>query len=73
MGSPMKMSDYEIDLDSMEYGDEIMSAGWNPDVDLICQGVSQVLQVIPVTTESAMPADGVVSEMFLRRMYSYHH
>ena len=53
MGSSMKMSGYEIDLDSMEleYGEEIMSAGWNPDVDLVCQG----LQLMPVIAKKYIP------------------
>ena len=73
MGSAMKMSNYEVDLDSMEeeYGDEIMSTGWNPDVDL----VREQLQLVPVSENMAQSADPtlLVSEMFLRRMYSYHH
>ena len=73
MGSAMKMSNYEIDLDSMEeeYGDEIMSAGWNPAVDL----VRQQLQLVPVGEHMHMAAEPspVIAELFLRRMYSYQH
>lgn len=73
MGSAMKMSNYEVDLDSMEaeYGDEIMSTGWNPDVDL----VREQLQLVSVSENMAGSADPAlfVSEMFLRRMYSYNH
>ena len=34
MGNATNFSNHETDLDLMdaEYGDEIMSAGWNPDV-----------------------------------------
>ena len=72
MGSSMKMSNSESDLDSMEleYGDEIMSVGWNPVIDL----VAQEIQLMSVPVERAAPAEaGVISEMFLRRMYSYNH
>ena len=37
MGTTMDMSSSEIaqDLMATEYGDEIMSAGWNPAVELV--------------------------------------
>jgi hypothetical protein len=76
----MDMSSYEIEQDAMEieYGEEIMSAGWNPAVDQVCE---QLLQ-IPTEEEIAMAAElptlntaedvsSVVSEIFLRKMYSY--
>ena len=72
MGSSMKMSNYESDLDSMEleYGEEIMSVGWNPVIDLVAQDI----QLMSVPGEKAAPAEaGIISEMFLRRMYSYNH
>ena len=72
MGSSMKMSNYESDLDSMEleYGEEIMSVGWNPVIDLVAQDI----QLMSVPVEKAAPAEaGIISEMFLRRMYSYSH
>ena len=73
MASAMKMSNYEIDLDGMdeEYGDEIMRAGWNPDVDL----VRQELQLVPVSDQMAMSSEptALISELFLRRMYSFQH
>ena len=75
MGSAMKMSNYEMDLDSMdeEYGDEIMSAGWNPEVDQVCQQ----LQLLPVGEHAHMHMEAepspVIAELFLRRMYSYQH
>lgn len=65
------MSDYDSEADSIDagYDDEILCAGWNPDVDLVCQH----LPLEPSDTHMAMPADLTteVSELFLRRMYSY--
>ena len=80
MGTTMDMSSYEIEQDAMEieYGEEIMCAGWNPAVDLVCE---QLLQV-PAEEEMSMAAElamlntpdevsTAVSEIFLRKMYSY--
>jgi hypothetical protein len=65
------MSNYEIGTDSIEaeYGDEIMCAGWNPDVDLVCQQLS----LEPSDTHTVMPADLTteIPEFFLRKMYSF--
>ena len=73
MGSEMKMSDYEIDLDLMEaeYGDEIVCAGWNPDVDLVCQQ----LQLVHDSEQMTILADPemILSELCLRQMYSCRH
>lgn len=73
MGSVMKMSSDEMGLDSMEdeYGDEIMSAGWNPEIDQ----VREQLQLVPVSDQQAPSGDPAmaISEQFLRRMYSYQH
>ena len=69
MAITTNMSNYEIGTDSIEaeYGDEIMCAGWNPDVGLVCQE-----RVAPSDTYMVMPADLVteISELFLRKMYS---
>lgn len=80
MGTTMDMSSYEIEPDAIEieYSDEIMSAGWNPAVELVCEQ----LQLVPTDEEAAMVADlalldtpadvsMAVSEIFLRKMYSY--
>ena len=80
MKATMDMSSYEIEEDAMEieYGEEIMSAGWNPAVDLVCE---QLLQ-IPSEEQMALAAElptldtteevsSAVSEIFLRKMYSY--
>lgn len=70
MGSEMKMSEYEMDLDLMEeeYGDEIMCTGWNPDIDLVCQQ----LQLVPNCEQMTIWADPemIVSELCERQMYS---
>lgn len=73
MGSAMKMSNYEIDLDSMEeeYGDEIMSAGWNPEIDQVCQQLQ--LESVGGHMQMAAEPSPVIAELFLRRMYSYQH
>ncbi|MFZ5522536.1 MAG: hypothetical protein ACOY9D_00430 [Pseudomonadota bacterium] len=80
MKTTMDMNSYEIEQDAMEieYGEEIMSAGWNPAVDLVCE---QLLQ-IPTDEQMALAAElpalnsvedvsAAVSEIFLRKMYSY--
>lgn len=80
MRTTMDMSSYEIEQDAMdiEYGEEIMSAGWNPAVALVCE---QLLQV-PAEEEMSIAAElavlntpdevsTAVSEIFLRKMYSY--
>ena len=70
MGVVMNMSSYEIERDSMEaeYGEEVMCAGWNPAVALICQQQ----MVVPTDKQMAMPADlaTVNAELFLQRMYT---
>ncbi len=80
MKTTMDMSSYEIEPDAMEveYGEEIMCAGWNPAVDLVCEQLS----LVPTNEQLAMatdlttletPADvsSVISDIFLRKMYSY--
>ena len=71
MSITMSMSSYEIEHDSMEveYGAEIMYAGWNPAVDLVCQ--QQPL--IPTEKQMTMPTDltAVIVELFLAKMYAY--
>jgi len=76
----MDMSSYEIEQDVMEteYGEEIMSAGWNPAVDLVCEQLLQAPADDQLVTAEDLasletPADVsmAVSEIFLRKMYSY--
>ena len=71
MNVTMNMSNYEIETETIEveYSDEILYAGWNPEVDSVCQQ----LQLVPTTEQRAMPATltAEVVELFLRKMYSY--
>ena len=68
MSITMNMSGYEIEHDPMEteYGTEILCAGWNPAVDLLCQ------QQLLTSTEKDMPTDitAVFAELFLAKMYA---
>jgi hypothetical protein len=66
----MDMSNYEIEHSAIEaeYGDEILFAGWNPEVD----SLSQQLQMVPITEQPTMPT-ALATEvlvLFLRKMYS---
>jgi hypothetical protein len=79
MSITMSLGSYEIEHDSMEteYGDDVLYAGWNPEVDSVCQQ----LQLAPTTEQRDMSstleikvADAPatkVAELFLRRMYSF--
>ena len=71
MNVTMNMSNYEIEPETIEveYSDEILYAGWNPEVDSVCQQ----LQLVQTTEQRAMPATltAEVVELFLRKMYSY--
>ena len=71
MAITTNMSDYEIEADSIEaeYDDEILCAGWNPDIDVACLH----LPLEPSNAHMAMPTDLTteISELFLRKMYSY--
>lgn len=70
MSITMSMSSYEVEHDSMEaeYGAEIMCAGWNPAVDMLCQ--QQLL--IPTERQKAMPTDltAVIAEFFMAKKYA---
>jgi len=69
----MEVKEYGTASDMMmdQYGEEIMSAGWNPTVALVSQ--PQLLE--PVRRDDTMPADLVTAdvELFLRRMYAYQN
>lgn len=71
MGVVMSMNSYEIEHDSMEeeYGEEVMYAGWNPAVALVCQ---QHL-IAPFNRQLIMPSDLATldAESFLQKMYSF--
>jgi hypothetical protein len=67
----MNMSSYEIEQDSTEaeYSDDILYAGWNPEVE----SLSQELQLASTPEQPAMPVAFTteIVELFLRKMYSY--
>ena len=71
MKTTMDMSNYEIEQETIEaeYDDEILDAGWNPEVD----SVYQQLQLVPTTEQQDMPdaLKAEAMELFLRKMYSY--
>lgn len=72
MKTIMDMSNYEIEYESIvdDYGDEILSSGWNPEIDL----VHEQLQLVPASSEQLPMPEGLateVVELFLRKMYSY--
>lgn len=66
----MNMDYEEIEEYSMEaeYGDEILSTGWNPAVDLVCQEQRYSKR----NEQVSMPADLTteIIDLFLRKMYS---
>lgn len=59
---------YEDNSLESEYGEEVMFAGWNPDVSLLmCQQQSRVL-----VEEQSMPVDLAMEDagLFLQKMYA---
>lgn len=76
----MSMSSLEIEQDSFEYGEEILLAEWNPAVNLVSEQLQevQIEEHLPSAAEFAAlnnPDDvaAAVSELFMRKMYSYQH
>jgi hypothetical protein len=71
MGIVMNISSYEIERGSVEaeYGDEVMCAGWNPAVALMCQYQSFVSTNKLTTT----PIDFAMvnAELFMQRTYAH--
>lgn len=71
MAIVMNMSDYEIEREPLEveYSEEIMYSGWNPEVET----VHEQLQIAPTTEQASIPEDlaTVAAGLFLRKMYSY--
>lgn len=69
----MDMSSYEIENDTIEFeefeelGEEILNTGWNPAVDLVC-GLQEIETTVDATSDSTT---AVLSEIVLRKMYSY--
>lgn len=69
MAVVMNMSGYEIEREAVavgEYGDEVMCAGWNPELALLGdRGVAKKQAALP--REMAQ----VEVEAFLQKMYRY--
>jgi hypothetical protein len=67
----MDKGNQDIERDSMEaeYGDDILYAGWNPEVDLMSQQLQLVLNTEQrdISAESATKA----AEQFLGKMYFF--
>jgi hypothetical protein len=57
----------EVPLIDREYGEEILSNGWNPAVELVTQDPTPVVR----DDQNAMPVDltNEIVELFLRKMY----
>lgn len=71
MGVVMNMSSYETERDSMEleYSEEVMYAGWNPAIALVCQQQ----RIAPSNSQATMPPDLATldAESFLQKMYTF--
>lgn len=71
MNISMNMTGHEVDGDSLEaeYSEEVMYAGWNPDISLLlCQQQSRVLaeEHSSLTVDLALEDAG----FFLQKMYA---
>lgn len=71
MATVMNMSGYEIERDVVvveDYGDEVMSAGWNPEVAMVADRLAEVTQ-----NRAAFPGElaNVDVDSFLQKMYQY--
>jgi len=82
MITTMDMGSYEIEQDEMEiqYGEEILSVGWNPAVDLVYEQLQEAIsdEQISALKNAAMlympdNATEAASEMCMRRKHSYQH
>lgn len=64
------MSDCESENETIqaEYGDEILYAGWNPQIDLVCRQPQLAQAGGQPATPAALSAE--VAELFLAKMYS---
>ena len=61
----------------IEYGEEILSAGWNPAIELACE-MLQVPNKVQMTAAADLAAlksvedvSAGVSEIFLKKIYTY--
>jgi len=71
MNFTMNMSSLEIEQETIEseYGDEILDAGWNPEIDSVCQQLQLETAIEQHDMPDALKAEAM--ELFLRKMYSY--
>lgn len=72
----MCCNEVEKETIAVEYGEEIMCAGWNPAVNLVCKQLQEVrtVELIPMAvklaTLSSLDDDSMAdSEEFLREIY----
>jgi hypothetical protein len=67
----MNMSSHEIEHNTtdVEYGDDILYSGWNPEVDKL----SLQLQLAPVGERRDRPTSSSTkaAELFLKKMYPF--
>lgn len=70
MATTMNMSGYEIECDDVaveEYGEEVMCAGWNPQLALVRDGVAAKVEHEAFPHELA----SVDVDAFLQKMYEF--
>lgn len=73
MNISMNMNGHEAEGDASleeEYSEEVMYAGWNPDISLLlCQQQSRIL----AEEQSSLPVDLAMEDagLFLQKMYAY--
>lgn len=68
----MNMSDYTAETDAFgsEYSDEVMYAGWNPDISLL-KSQHQFRELAEVRTSLPVHLAMEDAALFLERMYTY--
>ena len=69
--------EFGVDEQAIEYGEEVMCAGWNPAVNLVSEQLEEVLADEQLVTAEKLAAlstpDDVaaaVSDIFLKKIYS---
>lgn len=73
MNISMNMNGHEVEGDvstESEYSEEVMFAGWNPDISLL---MSQQQSRVLAEEQSSLPPDLAMEDagLFLQKMYSY--
>jgi hypothetical protein len=74
----MSCNEIEKETIAIEYGEEIMCAGWNPAVNLVCEQLQEVItaELIPMTVKLAalnsLDNDSMVEpETYLNNLYRF--